>query len=656
MMSSFDGQRANNDSENVVCGSGGDKDDSIVTEIIHRIQQNGRTTHHHALCLPPRHLSTAFLSRRSMERMCAVLAHNRTIAALELWLPPEEPTAPLTDANITDQVGGDYAFLTDMLARNDTIQRLTVLGEVPDKAGAAILAGLQHNNAISHLEWHSGCLDDPVAAAAAWKAFFSTTTTITACTWSVHSNATILSNAPMDPTKHSSLLDGLRLNRSLRALTVHQLVQGHVVADLLLALHDNASLTQLSLTECNVSTVQQHNAWPRLPALEQLRLAECQLTPTSLAAWSQSMQTSSTAAAVTLTRLDVRGNATFQCLESCRLLRAILQSTTDLQKLVLEQCHLNDAGLQILLQSNDTSPTNNYLTKLQSLSLRDNDLVSGVGLACATLPSLQKLDASDNLLGGEDESSGMQALVALIECGTAAPRLRHLVLESCQWTASQVRDLCRAIGTTRRPWRHLNLGCHLAVGHVMADIAALLDPPTSLQSLHLGSCGVTDHGVKELLVQRCLERDSSQCGSGTSRRLYDLVLPWNQIEAAGVAHLSRWIRHNPRHGLQTLNVAFNSFDAATGLEELVDALSYNCWMTKLQVTPFYGTGVVQTKMQQMHHWLRLNRAGRHHAVHQPEQVPTATWPLILARADQVYSVAALYGMLREAAPHWWSEL
>jgi Leucine Rich repeat len=278
-------------------------------------------------------------------------------------------------------------------------------------------------------------------------------------------------------------------------------------------------------------------------------------------------------------------------------------------------------------------------------------LVSGQGLACARLPSLQKLDVSNNPLGSDDESSGMAALVALIECRTAAPRLLHLVLESCQWTAPQVRAVCRAISMTKRPWRHLNMGCNQAVGHAMADVGSLLDPPTSLQSLHLGSCGVTDHGI-ELLVQ-ALERDSSQCGS--TRRLHDLVLPWNQIGAAGLAHLSRWIRSNPRHGLQTLNVGFNSFDAATGLEELVDALSYNCWITKLQLTPFLGTGVVPTSVQEMQHWLRLNRAGRHHAVHHPEQVPTATWPFILSRADQVYSVSALYSMLREAAPHWWSE-
>jgi hypothetical protein len=607
-------------------GGGGGGNDDVDDRVL--LVQNGTST---TRTLSLRCHDGWLLS--NVERMCAALQRNRTITSLELWIPsPEETTK-----EDTKEVGDlDYAFLTDLLARNDTIQRLTVLGALlPDKASAAILAGLQRNHAIAHLEWHASfdSIDDDDDAVAAWNEFFSTTT-ITVCSL-LHSNDTSLCDAPMDATKHSSLLSGLRFNRSIRSLTVHQLEDGHVVADLFTALHDNVSLTQLSLTECNVSAVQ---SWPRWPALELLRLADCRLTPASLAAWSQSMALSSTTtSSCPLTRLDVRGNATFQSTESCRILQTILQSTTGLQKLVVEQCQLNDAGLHILLHPNDASP-NNYLTKLQSLSLRDNDLVSVEGLACASLPSLQKLDLFDNALGGE-ESIGMAALVALIQCGTT-PNLHHLVLESCQWTAGQVRDVCAAIGSTGRPWRHLNLGCNPAVGHVMADIAALLDAPT-----------ITDDGIK-VLVQR-LERDSRhQC---TTSRLHDLALPWNQIGAAGVAHVSRWIRHNPRHGLHTLNVAFNSFDVATGLEELVDAVSYNCWMTKLQVTPFYGTGLVPNKMQQMHHWLRLNRAGRHHAVHHPEQVSTATWPLILARADQVYSVSALYAMLREAAPHWWLE-
>lgn len=666
------------------------------------------------------------ISTSQLCRICRALRNNQTVTALELFWPHNDDdikddndddnntnnSNTIQNSKVDDSAcdilipepikymeESDVSVITDMLSQNQCLRRLTVLpfrnttiATIPPSASfasssqvsfcQAVVAGLLQSSSITHV-----VVEGEIAAPVEFAQFLAATRTLTRLT---------LTNFNTSDTKvFQYLAHGLQTNRSIHCLewstfpSTGTAESSMIQQTLLLALQGSTVLQELSIDDCDLSRLCH---FPILPALQCLRLTECRLTVASLVAIATSFAATtttpnqSTNAAPhipsSLHRLDFRGTTVLQSTEACRILRHMIHSMNNLEKLVLEQCGLDDDGLEVLLEKTaephidlvDKRQLRTVLPQLRQLSLRDNSLRTCNVLRYVSLPQLSELDVSDNRLGSTTTimdsvvEGAASAIVVLLQRGS--PNLRRLTLESCEWSCLDVTSLCRTIGGIHNQVRHLNLSYNPVIGtsavsviaemlrrpsttssfsKVQADSCCMHDiRPLLLESLHLGSCGITDQGVA--VIVDCLRgsvRNNDSKPSFPYLQLRELSLPWNKIGNIGVRTVASLIRQG-QDTLQTLNLQFNKFDSKNGLSNLVNSLEHNCWLTDLQVSPMYG-GSARVIQETMYHWLLLNRAGRRYATN-PEHTTLSIWPHILVQADREYGIQAIYHMLR-AAPH-----
>jgi Ran GTPase-activating protein (RanGAP) involved in mRNA processing and transport len=568
-------------------------DRSLKSLAMQRLQKISSTTAH-AQLIPT-------------QRLLSALSVNTTVENLELWIPEYDEYDVETTSDNRSYSQDLFALLTDMLATNRTIRRLTILPSINIIGWKAIMKGLHENDTISHLAIEdllpTGCSlyntsNDSLTSISINRYWMMAPTTAT--------------NAVMQFFSDISNL------KSLQLLEINNFEADHINAALE-AMNGHLKISNLELINCNVNMLV---TFPFLPSLTHLRLIDCQLTEASLQAVCQSLSRNND----TLELLDLRGNTVLSRHSACSILHhLLLRSSTKLSKLILELCNIDDFGLHILCGPG--LPSN-----IHSLILRDNKLSNcDIWSGQIVHPELLDIDLSDNALG-----RNAKALENFVRSSCCS--VERLQLESCHLSAESVHQLCLILGQCNGRLRDLNLSHNNAVSDVSSSIAHLLQEATALQSINLSSCRISDTFLEVLW--------SLYSASSMKMTLHELILSCNEISNIGISHLSTLLKRLP-NCLKRIDLQSNPFDK-DGLEILVDCMAdHNYDLTDVRVSLFSKND--QSVKAKLHHWLQLNRAGRSKIssvfISKADE-RVVDWPSALADADTVYSFEAVYYILR----------
>jgi Leucine Rich repeat len=546
------------------------------------------------------------------QRLLKALSVNSTVESLELWLPEYD-----TDS-FDSAVDSKYllSLLTEMLAKNQTIRRLTILPSVTDSAWNAIMTGLQVNHMVSQL-----FIEDSLPTCC--SLYFASNDSIASISINRYWMIT-----PTNTSTHvvKKFFSDFRLLKPLRCLEVNNFETDHITVALE-ALNDHPLISTLELINCDLSTLR---SFPLLPSLTHVRLIDCQLTEGSLLAICKSL--SSTKDSLEL--LDLRGNTVLSLHPACCILHGfVLSSCTNLGKLILDLCNIDDIGLDLLCGSGLHS-------NIHSISLRENKLSNcDVWSGKFICSEIYDVDLCDNPIGqnGDAFDRCMRILVRSV---------KRLQLESCHLSSKSIEQLCLILRERSCQIRDLNLSHNEAVGEVVFLIAKLLfrsrrldNDGAGLERLALSSCRISDTFLETLC--------SAFIASYSSLALDELILSGNEISNTGIAHLAMMLERVP-NSLTRVDLQSNPFDKA-GLETLAKCIgrsSFNLTDVRLSLCSKHDVPV----RAKLHHWLLLNRAGRSKitSVYVNQINGSAVdWPSALAVADEVYSLEAIYCLIRQ---------
>uniref|UniRef100_K7DI92 Ribonuclease inhibitor n=1 Tax=Pan troglodytes TaxID=9598 RepID=K7DI92_PANTR len=217
----------------------------------------------------------------------------------------------------------------------------------------------------------------------------------------------------------------------------------------------------------------------------------------------------------------------------CKDISSALRVNPALAELNLRSNELGDVGVHCVLQGLQ-SPS----CKIQKLSLQNCCLTgAGCGVLSSTLrtlPTLQELHLSDNLLG----DAGLQLLCE----GLLDPqcRLEKLQLEYCNLSAASCKPLASVL-RAKPDFKELTVSNNdINEAGVRVLCQGLKDSPCQLEALKLESCGVTSDNCRDL------------CGIVASKAsLRELALGSNKLGDVGMAELCPGLLH-PSSRLRTL--------------------------------------------------------------------------------------------------------
>ncbi|XP_037373213.1 ribonuclease inhibitor [Talpa occidentalis] len=203
----------------------------------------------------------------------------------------------------------------------------------------------------------------------------------------------------------------------------------------------------------------------------------------------------------------------------CQDISAALRANPSLAELSLRYNELGDAGVRQLLLALQSPTCMVQKLNLQSCSLTEASC-RVLPAALRSMPSLRKLDLSDNKLG----DAGLQLLCE----GFLDPqcRLEKLHLQCCDLTAASCERLVSAMGT-KPGFRELVL-THNQIGEAGARALCrgLAAAPCQLELLNLESCGLTSSNCED--VGALVDSKASLC---------HLDLSNNPLGDAGIAQL-----------------------------------------------------------------------------------------------------------------------
>jgi Ran GTPase-activating protein (RanGAP) involved in mRNA processing and transport len=612
------------------------------------------------------------ISFEEMSILIRAMHGNEHVRNLELWLPKATNHQPPTDDDgdaIMDEnhLGHDecedmqlgdgadlacppawrpehpssdsYAFLTCALAKNATLETLSVTHAASSEAWCHLFRGIQDSSSVRHLvigestvDKHS--LDDAacrqlslVLSEKGRRTSFSSLQTLT------------MRGVHVSVAGAQALAAGI-VNSSLCHLELHQVEVRLKQEDPLSAssLHIGqflvaitpAPLESLTVADCDLhlEDVDEDENHPLTAfaasqtTVRCLRLWDCLdvdgVRPLALGL----LENQSTS----LSTLDLRYNTL--SVISCEALSELLKRTTSsVQELILEETCLDDECVSCLC------PGLAGNTSLRKLVLRGNSLSSG---SCSFLekalnrhPSCQFLDVSENGLG----DVGANALCSLLRLNAV---LQELQVESTGLTDEGMEVLSAGI-EQNHTLRSVSMGQNDMRPRGARAVARAIAGNICLKELDLSSCGIADDSLSELIY-----------GLTRNRTIEHLGLAFNEVGNDGVQTLGRAL---PGFNLKVLDLSFNNFDA-TGMEQLVRGLSRNYLLHDLIVLNSgtkNGTQSDPRLLELLSHYLSLNRAGRR-AIPASLRVPLSLWPAVLARADQAYGPNALFHILQEQ-PH-----
>jgi Ran GTPase-activating protein (RanGAP) involved in mRNA processing and transport len=622
----------------------------LVEDLVQRLSRNDPSLHRLAVSRLPLWKVTAKETRALVKS----LEHNTHVEHLDFWLPQEEQEeedesegsdaydfSAVADNTSDNDLSApslpdlDATYLETVFANNRSLQSLQVgcgsmSSPVKSDAWRFFVAGLQQNNSLQKLELDGSCSSGghgnpaglDTTACRELANYLATTT---------HLKELVLASIQTKTSQGLALLvQGLAINSSLESVEILQMEFPEVMSDdddkdkweeswalLLESLGQISSLHSLHLIDCDIpcDSTSGRLAVQTLcqsKSLQCLRWIESDLSASTISALSDGLQHNTS-----FRVLDLRGNGLSA--EHCKPLGDLLRHCS-LDKLILEENLIGDEGLDHLATG---------LVKLRKVNLRCNLITSsGCKLLADALnmdeASLQTLDVSENAISDD----GAEALGSVIKRSS----LLELAIESCLVTDDGVAGLIHSLCDSKALLQSLSLAQNHISETGASALVKMLASNESLSSLDLSSCHLSDKSI-EVLAQGLT--------SDKNRTLKRLSLAFNEFGNGGAESLGHLL---PRCRLERLESQFNNFDDK-GLAAIVQGLSNSYWLKDLFVLSSSTYCSMSGKLvDEMSHWLSLNRAGRRVVL--DDSIPLSVWPRLLERADQVAGPESLFHMLR----------
>jgi Ran GTPase-activating protein (RanGAP) involved in mRNA processing and transport len=591
----------------------------FLNNLICRLQSNDPTLSSTLAC---RRLPLWQVTLADILALVCALSDNHVVTSLDLWIP---------GADERDSASVDYMTLQSALSGNSTLRRLVVSSCETQQAWHAILKGIARNTSIRHLELGETVLcsdDDGHVDHEVDGHFHSMENSAGKLLGEVLRRHPLLELVTLRGFSISTesahcISQSLCTRNILHTLELHQVkMDPGAWAEMFLACRSH--IQNLRIIESAIGMCATHSRDHQLAhfltnneTLCSLRLIGCHIGESELEALATGMQASSNNIKV----LDLRDNHIAD--DAGPALGTLLRHGR-LERLLLEDNAIGYRGIRWLSGGLTSHPT------LCHLNLRGNHLTIEAGTILAEIvptTQLEVLDISENDWG----DAGVIALGAMLNTS----RVQELHLERSLVGESGIESLCRVL-RHNSVLRILNLSRNRLTEIDAGSMVAMLRQNRSLKQLNLSSCHISNEALG--VLAHALPETS----------LTSLSLGWNSFGNAGCEALAAYL---PESQLEYLDLQFNHFDIS-GVRPLVASLEHNSYLQELLLWNAGSShGATRTKMEEvllpMKHWLRLNRSGRRAIAILPTNPKGSAWPVILERADGVYTVNALFHLLRE---------
>ena len=276
------------------------------------------------------------------------------------------------------------------------------------------------------------------------------------------------------------------------------------------------------------------------------------------------------------------GGIHFLSREPATCIRNGLSSTTFLQYLTMESCVFSDDAVSEISMGLDENASLRMLS-MPNCHLGDTQVATIVhGLA--SHPTLQDLELPAN----QCSFHGLQAISNLLK----TTKLESLDLESQQNNSLQCQMKLLVDGLSENQYlKRLILGCNGLLDEDMESLARVLWTCDSLEYLDLEMNWITDRGIAVFAIQT------------NPTKLRILRLYGNQLSKNAACHILQMVQIN----IQLGDVDCQSF------------------------------GIIDSSLQsgEIEHFMDWNHGGRI-LVRDANITPIALWPLVLARANNLY--------------------
>lgn len=598
----------------------------LTTNLSARLARNDPT----ATEVSVRRLPLTTISAEEITSIVEALQHNTAVKSVDLSIPASSIKTDymaVNDNEIIPEQEETYSYLVDTLSNNTGIDTLTVRHVESDAAWTALSTGLQRNTSIQEISF-----GDTTSITA-------TALTTTACeavrdlltkTKSIECISLKCFALERKPAM-KALCTGIQLNRTMKKLVLQQIESEYLFLLVEALTKSKAPIEKLFIIDCDLdfeegtgqysSNRQVHPltslmSSTNLKKLRELRITECIVGTTEVAAVCEGMKYNTTVQLLDLTGCDLLADA-------CKPIANMLATNQPLRHLIMQENIIGDYGASLLCQGLAVN------CSLTTVDLKANHITGeGCDRLAAALQSsscrLQSLNLSEN----DITDLGASALGSMLRENS---HLCSLNLDACALSDLGIGALCQGLASNSA-LKELNLSNNWCKEG--GNVANMLSTNTTLESLDLSSCHVSDETLPTML--RSL-RDGS---NATLKRLF---LSFNAFGNAGAGHIADMIMGDSK--LSVLGIQFNAFDW-TGLRDIAAALAYNTYLQSL----FFWNGSTSNDqdcqlLNELDHRLALNKAGRRAITECDVNKPI--WADILGRANEVYGPSGLFCLLRE---------
>jgi Ran GTPase-activating protein (RanGAP) involved in mRNA processing and transport len=564
------------------------------------------------------------------------LQNNTSVKTVDLTIPlhpydrnDTDFTAVESSENIPPCNNKSCEYLLDMLSKNNTIDSLTIRDIRSDDAWKALSKGMKLNSSIRDITLGSN--------ADIWGMELS----LTACQ-SLRDLLSYANNVQCLRLKSFSLLDdncvkeiciGLEQNTGLNEFVFHSIDCNHFSMIVTSISKSLAPIKKLTFIDCDLrfnmdeeqddADKAQHPLIQLLTdasgcTLKELRINECVICYDDVVALCCGIKQNSTLQLLNLSGCDLLA-------EACNPLSNMLRTNETLLHLNLEENIIGDVGASLLI----TGVKDNI--SLQTLDLKANH-ISECGCKCIA-ESLKEsrcyllsLTLSENPIN----DCGAEFIGAALAENKS---LMSIDLDACMIGDKGIELISNGL-VTNSTLKEIILSNNWCKNG--SHIADMLSSNNTLQSLDLSSCHMSDGTLEQLL--RSLKE-------GSNKTLKSLYISFNEFANRGATAIGAMLSGSNQ--LEYINAQYNAFDG-TGLRSIITALATNLNLKSF----FFWNGQISpdhdiTQIDELDHYLILNRAGRRAILINDATGNNAIWANIFYRANSIYGKTAIFHLLRE---------